>query len=63
MFRSALNCIIGMLVVMALVVTIVFIIVRVTPGDPAAVMLGPDANTADIAALRERLGLNAPLPV
>ncbi|AHF77387.1 Putative permease protein, ABC-type oligopeptidetransporter [Sodalis praecaptivus] len=63
MFRSALNRIFGMLVVMALVVTIVFIIVRVTPGDPAAVMLGPDANAADIAALRERLGLNAPLPV
>lgn len=52
----------GMAVVMALVVTIVFIIVRVTPGDPAAVMLGPEATAEDIASLRERLGLNAPLP-
>lgn len=58
MLRAALNRLVGMLTVMAIVVTIVFIIVRVTPGDPAAVMLGPDANAADIAALRERLGLS-----
>ncbi|MBP2551024.1 peptide/nickel transport system permease protein [Neorhizobium galegae] len=48
----------GMVVVMFLVVTIVFIIVRVTPGDPAAVMLGPDATPADIASLRTRLGID-----
>ena len=53
---------IGMIVVMALVVTIVFVIVRVTPGDPAAVMLGPDASAADIAALRSRLGLDGSIP-
>ena len=51
----------GMLVVLALVVTVVFVIVRVTPGDPAAVMLGSDATPADIAALRARLGLDAPM--
>jgi peptide/nickel transport system permease protein len=48
---------------MFVVATIVFIIVRVVPGDPAAIMLGPDATAADVAALRERLGLNQPLPV
>jgi peptide/nickel transport system permease protein len=53
----------GMAVVMFVVATIVFIIVRVVPGDPAAIMLGPDATAADVAALRERLGLNQPLPV
>ncbi|QDZ13388.1 ABC transporter permease [Devosia ginsengisoli] len=52
-----------MAAVMFLVVTIVFLIVRVTPGDPAAIMLGPDASAADIAALRARLGLDAPLPL
>jgi peptide/nickel transport system permease protein len=51
----------GMIVVLALVVTVVFIIVRVTPGDPAAVMLGSDATPEDIAALRTRMGLDAPL--
>jgi peptide/nickel transport system permease protein len=53
----------GMAAVMFIVVTVVFVIVRVTPGDPAAVMLGPDATQADIAALRERLGLNRPVVV
>jgi peptide/nickel transport system permease protein len=52
-----------MAAVMFLVVTIVFVIVRVTPGDPAAVMLGPDATAADVAALRERLGLDRPILV
>ncbi len=50
-----------MIVVMALVVTIVFVIVRVTPGDPAAVMLGPEATQQDIAELRTRLGLDQSL--
>lgn len=62
MLRAAVQRLIGMLVVMALVVTIVFIIVRVTPGDPAAVMLGPDATGEDIAALRQRLGLDGSIP-
>ena len=53
----------GMAVVLALVVTVVFIIVRVTPGDPAAVMLGSDATPEDIAQLRTKLGLDAPLIV
>jgi peptide/nickel transport system permease protein len=61
MLRSALNRLMGMAIVMFLVVTIVFVIVRVTPGDPAAVMLGPEATAGDIASLRERLGLNAPI--
>jgi len=53
----------GMVVVMFVVATIVFLISHVIPGDPAAVMLGPTATAADIAALRSRLGLDAPLPV
>ncbi|MBB6488818.1 ABC transporter permease [Rhizobium lusitanum] len=61
MIRYIVQRLIGMIVVMFLVVTIVFIIVRVTPGDPAAVMLGPDATPADIAALRSQLGLDQPL--
>jgi peptide/nickel transport system permease protein len=44
-------------------VTVVFVIVRVTPGDPAAVMLGSDATPQDIADLRARMGLDAPLLV
>lgn len=58
MIRYVLKRLFGMIVVMFLVVTIVFVIVRVTPGDPAAVMLGPDATPQDIAELRTRLGLD-----
>ncbi|WP_454817098.1 ABC transporter permease [Labrys neptuniae] len=61
MLRTILHRLLGMIIVMALVVTIVFIIVRVTPGDPAAMMLGPDASEADIAALRTKLGLDGPI--
>jgi peptide/nickel transport system permease protein len=52
-----------MTVVMALVVTIVFVIVRIAPGDPAAMMLGPDATPQDVADLRTRLGLDQSLAV
>lgn len=61
--RALLHRLIGMAVVLALVVTVVFVIVRVTPGDPAAVMLGSDATPQDIADLRARMGLDAPLLV
>ena len=41
--------------------TIVFLAVRAIPGDPAQMMLGTDATAAEVAALREKLGLNRPL--
>jgi peptide/nickel transport system permease protein len=53
----------GMIVVMLMVAAIVFVIARVVPGDPAAVMLGSNATPADVAALRAQLGLDRPLPV
>jgi len=63
MGRYILQRLAGMLAVMFAVVTIVFIIVRVAPGDPAAVMLGPDASAQDISQLRARLGIDQPLPI
>ena len=53
----------GMVVVMLMVAAIVFVIARVVPGDPAAVMLGSNATPADVVALRTQLGLDQPLPV
>ncbi len=43
------------------VLTLVFIIIRIVPGDPAMVVLGDQASTEALEALRERMGLNAPL--
>ncbi|MCY4222423.1 MAG: ABC transporter permease [Thiotrichales bacterium] len=45
------------------VLTIVFFIVRVLPGDPALVILGDQASMEAIEALRARLGLDRPLAV
>lgn len=40
------------------VLLIVFIIIEITPGDPATIMLGESATEKDVNELRERLGLN-----
>lgn len=45
------------------VLTIVFFIVRILPGDPAMVVLGDQASQAAIESLRTRLGLDKPLIV
>ena len=41
----------------------IFIILHLSPGDPARVMLGEYADPIDVAELREELGLNDPLIV
>jgi ABC-type dipeptide/oligopeptide/nickel transport system permease component len=43
------------------VMTFVFLVVRVLPGDPAIAMLGGNASEEALKALREQLGLNHPL--
>jgi ABC-type dipeptide/oligopeptide/nickel transport system permease component len=43
------------------VLTLVFVIVRIVPGDPAMVILGDQATPEAAAALRARLGLDAPI--
>ena len=43
------------------VLTLVFIIVRIVPGDPAMVILGDQATPEAAAALRARLGLDVPI--
>jgi peptide/nickel transport system permease protein len=47
--------------VMAVVVTVVFFLIHLIPGDPASAMLGPDATPAQIEATRRQLGLDRPL--
>jgi peptide/nickel transport system permease protein len=46
------------------VILLVFLILRLIPGDPAQILLfGSNATPADVAALRATLGLDKPLPV
>lgn len=40
---------------------IVFILMQFTPGDPAQIILGPQAGEEEIQNLREQMGLNDPL--
>src|SRR5215470_7183876 len=44
------------------VLTAVFLIVRVIPGDPAQTILGDQATAQTLAALRQKLGVDRPLP-
>jgi peptide/nickel transport system permease protein len=42
---------------------LVFVVVRVLPGDPALVIIGPEGSPEAAARLREALGLNRPIAV
>ncbi|MES0825066.1 ABC transporter permease [Ruegeria sp. SCP11] len=46
-----------------LVMVIIFLLVRLLPGDPAIAIAGDRASDADIQAIRERLGLTEPMLV
>ncbi|MCA3414317.1 MAG: ABC transporter permease [Roseomonas sp.] len=53
--------ILATLPVMGVVAVIVFLLLRLSPGDPAAIIAGDDATSEDIAKIREHLGLDRPL--
>src|SRR5262245_538771 len=42
---------------------VAFVLIRLIPGDPAAVLLGMEATPQAVAELRARMGLDRPLPV
>lgn len=48
--------------VLLVVALVAFLILRLTPGDPAAVIAGNMATSEDIARIRAQLGLERPLP-
>lgn len=45
------------------IVLVVFVALHLVPGDPATTLLGQHATPEAVAAIRERLGLDEPLPV
>lgn len=46
-----------------LVVTLIFVLMRLAPGDPAAFLVSPTATAEDAARLRTELGLDRPVAV
>ncbi|HJZ44093.1 MAG TPA: ABC transporter permease [Hyphomicrobiaceae bacterium] len=47
--------------VMLIVAVLVFLMLRLTPSDPAAIIAGDNANTEQVAEIRRRLGLDQPI--
>ena len=58
MFRYFIRRILLAIPILLLVYTLVFVVVRVIPGDPAEAALGDYASKEAVEALRERMGLN-----
>ncbi|MCW1929275.1 ABC transporter permease [Bhargavaea beijingensis] len=51
----------SMIPVLLIVAIFVFFLIHMIPGDPAAVMLGPEATPEEVESLKEELGLNLPI--
>lgn len=50
-------------IVMGIVGVFIFLLLHLSPGDPAAIIAGDNATPQQIAAIRQKLGLEDPLPV
>ena len=61
MLRLILSRLVDAIPTIILVLILVFVSLRILPGDPAQVALGDQADPQQLAQLREQLGLNAPL--
>ena len=53
----------ALVVTLFFVSALVFVVVRVLPGDPAAIIMGTEGSREAAERLREAMGLNRPLPV
>ncbi len=63
MLKYALHRTLLTILTLFIIFTVVFFVVRVIPGDPATAALGDYASKQAVEALREKMGLNDPLPV
>jgi len=63
MIRYLIRRILLAIPILLAVFTLVFVVVRVIPGDPAQAALGDYASKEAVEALRERMGLNEPILV
>jgi peptide/nickel transport system permease protein len=63
MYAFILRRLLATIPVLLIVALLVFLLLRLTPGDPAAIMAGDAANADQIAEIRAGLGLDKPLVV
>ncbi len=63
MYAYILRRLLATIPVMGVVAVFVFLLLHLTPGDPAAVIAGNYAMPEDVARIREKLGLDEPIHV
>ena len=63
MHKYLLKRLLSLIPVLFVVSLAIFLLIHLVPGDPAAAILGEEASPEQIAALRETLGFNDPLPL
>lgn len=63
MFNFVLRRLLSVVPVLLLVSMMVFGLIHLIPGDPAMAILGSSAEPEQVEQMRERLGLNQPLPL
>jgi ABC-type dipeptide/oligopeptide/nickel transport system permease component len=61
MFQYSVRRILQSIPILLVVLSLVFVVVRILPGDPAVAFLGDYASKESVQALREKMGLDAPL--
>ena len=62
MFGFLVRRLLATIPVLGMVALFVFFMLRLTPGDPAAILAGDNGEPYQIEAIRESLGLNEPIP-
>ncbi len=63
MQRYVVRRVAALAVTLLFVSLLVFVVVRVLPGDPALIILGLEASPDSVARVRQALGLDQPIPV
>lgn len=61
MFAYIIKRLLSLIPVLIVVTITIFLIIHITPGDPAATILGLEATEEQIETLNEELGLNRPI--
>src|SRR5215475_7729222 len=61
MSRYLIRRLVAVIPVLLVVITVIFLMIHLIPGDPASVMLGPNATPAEVEKLRHAMGLDQPI--
>lgn len=63
MINYAIRRVISAIPTLLVVAVMIFLLIRMVPGNPALVMLGDEASPEEITAMEQRLGIDQPIPV